>query len=648
METLLDSVQNPDLSSVLSSCEPELQELMRQIDIMINHQKREWEAEKRSLEHRLKCSEEELSNLRSITSRKDVEKQRDRQQIAAKYEQQLQKVREELEKLKKSYQRLQRKHLKGTSGAATETQLSKLQEYRQRSVEWEQQRAKYQQQLKHLEARNKTLSDQLSETKVEKDHKELRRLRADLEEARGRIRSQEVQLEQLNQYKREQQLLSEERDELHATLHSQDSIVRKTSLESQRLHNETNRLNQLVQAKDQVIRSLEDCLAVQGCSGVETLRRDLEKTLAQLHDAQMGEVHLKAEVARFRERLESVGRPRGAPSKMEEQLQNLRTEYASSVAEIKKLREELQRSEQTCSSEVEIMKQEVLRLTGELHQRNLTISTLHGEEAERVEQTVAELRMTQAQLESLQSENEHLKALLQRERRPSTKYAQGEESSLIQQREDYLSAVNDLEQENLQLRQTLNHVQSRLSQQPREDKRQEALLSQASPDQLQPDHDRWQERSQRREDQGREGSSSDEVKIQKMFRELVTLTESSTNQDGRPPSSSSASSAASSSSCSSRLSRVYSLPSSPTVKQRKNSKSSPHSTSSEKEAKPASPAEGAVSRFLEEESLRSNELQDLLEGHIQDLRDSNVRTMSKYLPSTPGPELPQTSGQSSQ
>lgn len=51
-----------------------------------------------------------------------------------------------------------------------------------------------------------------------------------------------------------------------------------------------------------VYSSLEDCLAAQGCAGVETLRRDLERTAAELQRAKTCEVNLKAELVCHKER----------------------------------------------------------------------------------------------------------------------------------------------------------------------------------------------------------------------------------------------------------------------------------------------------------------------------------------------------------
>jgi len=48
--------------------------------------------------------------------------------------------------------------------------------------------------------------------------------------------------------------LSEEREELKATLNAQDQFVRSTGVQQQQLRREVSRLNQTLQAKEQVIR----------------------------------------------------------------------------------------------------------------------------------------------------------------------------------------------------------------------------------------------------------------------------------------------------------------------------------------------------------------------------------------------------------
>ncbi|XP_074010248.1 centrosomal protein of 63 kDa isoform X2 [Numenius arquata] len=452
MEALLEGMKRNGQGSggFLTSCEAELQELMKQIDIMVAHKKSEWEGQTQALEACLSVREQELSSARAALQEKykevgtlrhqvaDMEKAK--QEMVREYEQQLKKFQEELSRLRRSYEKLQKKQLRETREEAHKRQgedqfemsrlTRKLEEFRQKSLDWEKQRLLYQQQVASLEAQRKALAEQ----------------------------SELIQV------------LQDEKMELRATLQSQEDFIDSSKLHQEQLQKELARVTETLHTKELLIRALEERLQEKQLSspGLE-----LEHILLQLDVAQKKEQHLQSEVTHLENSLvSSNARCAQLSEELDEnikELQSMEEHRAESKAEIKKLKEQLSQAEQTHSSELEGMRREISRLTQELHQRDITIASASGStsdleqrlrtEIERAERKAVEHRVILVQLETLRLENRHLSEMLEK---MECGMLEGKDVTPSALSEDYAIELNKLQSENQQLRKDLAEARAKL------------------------------------------------------------------------------------------------------------------------------------------------------------------------------------------
>nr|XP_009688794.1 PREDICTED: centrosomal protein of 63 kDa isoform X4 [Struthio camelus australis] len=520
MEALLEGMQRHGQGSgFLTSCEAELQELMKQIDIMVAHKRSEWEGQTQALEACLDVREQELSSARAALEEKykevgmlrqqleDVEKAK--QDMVREYEQQLKKFQEELARLRRSYEKLQKKQLKEAreQGAKREEEdqfemsrlTRKLEEFRQKSLDWEKQRLLYQQQVASLEAQRKALAEQseLIQTQLANrkqmlesvelvSRSEIQHLTSKLERANDAICANELEVERLNmrvddltennrmiledqqrvqeelrQAKKMLEVLQDEKMELRATLQSQEDFIDSSKLHQEQLQKELARLTETLHTKELLIRALEERLQEKQLSSP-----GLEHLLLQLDVAQKKEQHLQSEVTHLENSLVSSNarcvQLSEELAKNIKELQSMEEHHSDSKAEIKKLKEQLSQAEQTHSSELEGMKKEVSKLTQELHQRDITIASKSGStsdlerrlraEIERAERKAVEHRVILVQLETLRLENRHLSEMLEK---MEFSMVEGKDVTLRALREGYAVELNKLKLENQQLQKEL-------------------------------------------------------------------------------------------------------------------------------------------------------------------------------------------------
>ncbi|NXR10964.1 CEP63 protein, partial [Semnornis frantzii] len=516
----------PGSGGFLTSCEAELQELMKQIDVMVAHKKAEWEDQTQALEACLSAREKELVSTRaalqeaqkeSVNLRHQLQEVgRSKQEMARGYQQELKKFQEELSRLRRNYEKLQRKQLRearegnkrqGEEQSEMSRLTRNLEEFHQRSLDWEKQRLHYQQQVASLEAQRKALTEQseliqrqLASWKQDLElaklagFSQIQHLTSKLERANDTICAKELELERLNmrvndltennqtiledeqrvqeelrQSKKMLEMLEDEKMKLKATLQSQEDFIGSSKLHEEHLQKELARANKALQTKELLIRALEEHLQEQQLSSSAGLQRVLE----QLTAAQRKEQHLQSELSQLEYSLASSN-VRCAELSAEldgntQELRSLQEQHAKVRAEAEKLKEQLSQAAQIHKSELEGMRREVCRLVEELHQRDITIasasnSTSNLQQQLRAEIERAERKAVEHRAIVVQLETLRLENLHLVEMLDSAKRGglQGKGGTSTAHGEDSAAELNKLKAENQQLQNDLAEARAQL------------------------------------------------------------------------------------------------------------------------------------------------------------------------------------------
>nr|XP_054966471.1 centrosomal protein of 63 kDa isoform X12 [Pan paniscus] len=558
----------------LTSCEAELQELMKQIDIMVAHKKSEWEGRTHALETCLKIREQELKSLRSQldVTHKEIgmlhqqveEHEKIKQEMTMEYKQELKKLHEELCILKRSYEKLQKKQMREFRGntknhredrSEIERLTAKIEEFRQKSLDWEKQRLIYQQQVSSLEAQRKALAEQ----------------------------SEIIQA------------LQEEKRELKAALQSQENLIYEARIQKEKLQEKVKATN--TQHAVEAI-SLESVSAT-----CKQLSQELMEKYEELKRMEAHNNEYKAEI-----------------KKLKEQILQGEQSYSSALEgmkmEISHLTQELHQRDITIASTKGSSSDMEKRLRAEM---------------QKAEDKAVEHKEILDQLESLKLENRHLSEMVMK---LELGLHEAKEISLADLQENYIEALNKLVSENQQLQKDLMNTKSQLEISTQMCKKQNDRIfkpthsrttefknTEFKPTHGQHRHDGIKTEHYKTGLHSPRGQASDS--INPMPRVLSPLS----------PQISPCSSTRSLTSYS--LCKTHSLPSALDTNEANFSDTISESMNDQEEfisscSLPVSPLGSIATRFLEEEELRSHHILERLDAHIEELKRESEKTVRQF------------------
>ncbi|XP_056420372.1 centrosomal protein of 63 kDa isoform X2 [Hyla sarda] len=618
---------------------------MRQIDIMLEHKKSEWEAHTETLNTLLQLRDQELSSARVQEDRLSQEIRSLRKQLTeqeennliktTEYESQLARFQEELNRLKKTYEKVQRRHQRmelKSSGEGDRSEVSRLarrlEEFRQRSLDWEKQRLLYQQQVAALEAQRRTLAEQTEKYQEESQSRkhmleqtslagrsELQHLGGQLLRANDSLCAKEEKLEslklqlesstsrreraerELEQAQQTIKVLQEEKAELRATILSHSHFLEGSKAQKEELHREVQRVSDTLRDKENIIRSLEERLKQTRLSGGHS---EMEVLRSQLSISRLNEQRLQEEVTCWEDQVRSVTQQSQQIAQeikvMAESRLLLEEENKKNWTEIKKLKSHLTQAELSYSSVLDGMKKEISQLTQELHQKDIGIASYSCNakdwerklqtERERADREASEHKVSLAALETLREENRQLTKMLEK------------------QEPDVRLALDNLECENHRLQKELSQARRNL----------ELVL-----------HTRQSDIHSAVERRTQELLSRHEEELKALNERLNEMSQRYEELRQTPPSAQEAASALQG------LVRTSSLDS---VSSEVDKSDDGHAEDSHQEPQlplpPSTSPNTIASRFLQEEELRSQDLIQRLDSHIEELKQDSQRTVQHF------------------
>ncbi|XP_077927759.1 centrosomal protein of 63 kDa isoform X4 [Halichoerus grypus] len=619
MEALLEGIQNRGHEGgFLTSCEAELQELMKQIDIMVAHKKSEWEGQTHALETCLDIRERELKALRGqldmkhkevVMLRQQVdEHEKVKQEMAMDYKQELKKLHEEAQLVNRK-QKLESVELSSQS------------------------------EIQHLSSKLERANDTICANELE-----IERLTMRVNDLVGTnmsvMQEQRQKEEKLRESEELLEILQEEKRELKAALQSQENFMHEERMQKEKLQAKLKPTD--TQHTIEALRSLEESQAGRTYTSQE--QGDLGNMLSQLDFTHSSEELLQAEVTRLEGSLESVSATCKQLSQelMEkyEELKKMEVHNNEYRAEIKKLKEQILQAEQSYSSALEGMKMEISQLTRELHQRDITIASTKSSSSDMEKRLKAEIQKAEEkavehkeildQMESLKLENRHLSEMVMK---LELGLHEAKEISLADLQENYIEALNKLVSENQQLQKDLMDTKSKLEISTQMCKKNHDRI-------FKPIHGRAPEfkNTEFKPTHGpyrHDGIKTEHCKtgLHSLRRQALDSIEPMSRV--LSPLSSQITPCSSVSLPSNFLCKANSLPSVLDINEANSSDTVSESVNDQEEFMsscplPVSPLGSIATRFLEEEELRSHHILERLDAHIEELKRESEKTVKQF------------------